>query len=82
MDKELFQNRDNKEKSLMVTFQIGQMYYQVYRRDLFSELFCFDLTRVVGTVCKLFADDCKLYHNRALEADQKESQDDIDIMCK
>ena len=33
-----------------------------------------DLQGVVGSVCKLFADDCKLYHNIASEAGQKELQ--------
>ena len=31
-----------------------------------------DLPGVVGSVCKLFADDCKLYSSIASEADQKE----------
>ena len=65
----------------MVTFQIGQIYYQVYHRDLFLVLL-FDLPRVVGTVCKFFADDCKLYYNIASEADREELQEDIERICK
>ena len=30
-----------------------------------------DLPGVVGSVCKLFADDCILYRNMASESDQK-----------
>ena len=37
-----------------------------------------DLPGVVGSVCKLFADDCKLYSSIASEADQKDLQEDIE----
>ena len=37
-----------------------------------------DLPGVVGSVCRLFADDCKLYRNIKSDADLKELQDDID----
>ena len=40
-----------------------------------------DLPGVVGSICKLFADDCKLYGNIASEADQK-LQEDIERLCK
>ena len=33
------------------------------------------LPGVLGSVCKLFADDCKLYSSIAAEADQKEIQE-------
>ena len=39
-----------------------------------------DLPGVVGSVCKLFADDCKLYSSTASEADQKELQEDIETL--
>ena len=45
-------------------------------------LYINDLPGVVGSVCKLFADDCKLYRNIASEADQKELQEDIERLCK
>ena len=45
-------------------------------------LYINDLPGVMGSECKLFADDCKLYHNIASEADQKELQEDIEILCK
>ena len=45
-------------------------------------LYINDLSGVMGSVCKLFADDCKLYGNIALEADQKELQEDIERLCK
>ena len=45
-------------------------------------LYINDLSGVVGSVCKLFEDDCKLYRNTASEADQKELQEDIEILCK
>ena len=41
-----------------------------------------DLPGVVGSVCRLFADDCKLYRNIKSDADLKELQDDIDRLCK
>ena len=47
-----------------------------------SILYINDLPGVVGSVCKLFADDCKLYRNIASEADQKELQEDIERLCK
>ena len=37
-------------------------------------IFIDDLPGVVGSVCKLFADDCKLYKNIESEADLKELQ--------
>ena len=40
------------------------------------------LPGVVGSVCKLFADDCKLYRNIESEADMKELQEDIERLCK
>ena len=44
-------------------------------------IFINDLPGVVGNVCKLFADDCKLYKNIKSEADLKELQEDIYIDC-
>ena len=44
-------------------------------------IFINDLPGVVGSVCKLFADDCKLYKNIESEADLKELQDDILRLC-
>ena len=41
-----------------------------------------DLPGVVGSVCKLFADNCKLYHNIKSVADMKELQEDIERLCK
>ena len=41
-----------------------------------------DLPGVVGSICRLFADDSKLYRNIKCDADLKELQDDIDILCK
>ena len=41
-----------------------------------------DLPGVVGSVCKLFVDDCKLYSSIASEADQKELQKDTERLCK
>ena len=37
---------------------------------------------MVGSVCKLFADDRKLYRNIESEADLKELQEDIERLCK
>ena len=37
---------------------------------------------IVGSVCKLFADDRKLYRNIESEADLKELQEDIERLCK
>ena len=45
-------------------------------------LYINDLPGVVGSVCKLFADDCKLYRNIASKAGQKELQEDIERLCK
>ena len=45
-------------------------------------LYINDLPGVVGSVCKLFADDCKRYRNIASEADQEEFQKDIERLCK
>ena len=45
-------------------------------------LYINDLPGVVGSVCKLFADDCKLYKNIKSEADQRELQEDINRLCK
>ena len=45
-------------------------------------LYINDLPGVIGSACKLFADDCKLFHNIASEADQKELQKDIERLCK
>ena len=44
-------------------------------------LYINDLPEVVGSACKLFADDCKLYHNIASEADQRELQKYIERLC-
>ena len=41
-----------------------------------------DLPGVVGSVCKLFANDCKLYSSIASETDQKELQEDIERLCQ
>ena len=41
-----------------------------------------DLHLVVGSVCKLFADDCKLYCNIESEADMMELQEDTERLCK
>ena len=41
-----------------------------------------DLPGVVGSVCKLFADDCKLYRNIESEAYMMELQEDIERLCK
>ena len=41
-----------------------------------------DLPGMVGSVCKLFADDRKLYRNIESEADLKELQEDIERLCK
>ena len=45
-------------------------------------IFINDLPGVVGSVCKLFADDCKLYKNIESEADLKELQEDILRLCQ
>ena len=45
-------------------------------------IFINDLPGVVGNVCKLFADDCKLYKNIKSEADLKELQEDIYRLCQ
>lgn len=45
-------------------------------------IFVNDLPEVVGNVCKLFADDCKLYRNIRNPLDQQDLQDDIDRLCK
>ena len=45
-------------------------------------IFINDLPGVVGNVCKLFADDCKLYKNIKSEADLKERQEDIYRLCQ
>ena len=37
---------------------------------------------MVGSVCKLFAVDCKLYSYIESEADMKELQEDIERLCK
>ena len=39
------------------------------------------LPGVLGSVCKLFANDCKLYHNIESEGDMKELQEDIERLC-
>lgn len=44
-------------------------------------IFVNDLPEVVGNVCKLFADDCKLYKNIKCKTDQIELQEDIDRLC-
>ena len=41
-----------------------------------------DLLGVVESVCKLFADDCKLCSSIASEGGQKELQEDIERLCK
>ena len=45
-------------------------------------IFINDLPEVVGSVCCLFADDCKLYRNIASVVDQEELQEDILSLCK
>ena len=45
-------------------------------------LYINDLPGVVGSVCQLFADDCKLYRNIKSEADLRELQEDIDRLCQ
>ena len=45
-------------------------------------IFINDLPGVVGNVCKLFADDCKLHKNIKSEADLKELQEDIYRLCQ
>jgi len=40
------------------------------------------MPEVVGSVCKLFADDCKLYRCITNANEQVELQDDIDKLCK
>ena len=45
-------------------------------------IFINDLPGVVGNVCKLFADDCKLYKNIKSEAGLKELQEDIYRLCQ
>ena len=45
-------------------------------------IFINDLPGAVGNVCKLFADDCKLYKNIKSEADLKELQEDIYRLCQ
>ena len=45
-------------------------------------IFVNDLPEAVGNVCKLFADDCKLYSNIKSPVDQMELQEDIDRLCK
>ena len=57
---------------------------QVYHSDLSSVLFCLylyrnDLSGVVRSFCKLFANDCKLCHKIASEAGQKELQECFNI---
>ena len=41
-----------------------------------------DLPGVVGSVCKLYADECKLYRNIESQADMMELQEDIERVCK
>ena len=45
-------------------------------------LFIIYINDLVGSVCKLFADDCKLYRNIESEADMMELQEDIERLCK
>ena len=45
-------------------------------------IFINDLPSVVGNVCKLFADDCKLYKIIKSKLDQDDLQNDIDNLCK
>lgn len=45
-------------------------------------VFINDLPGVVGSVCQLFADDCKMYKNITAEADQRELQEDIMRLCQ
>ena len=45
-------------------------------------IFINDLPGVAGNVCKLFADDCKLYKNIKSEVDLKELQEDIYRLCQ
>lgn len=45
-------------------------------------IFINDLPGVVGSVCRLFADDCKLYRNIASVVDQEELQEDILSLCE
>ena len=51
-------------------------------RPILFLLYINDLPGVMGSVCKLFGDDCKLYRNKASEVDRKELQEDIEILCK
>ena len=67
----------------MVTFHSGQEYYQEYSsRPILFILYINDLQGVVGSICKLFVDDCKLYRNISSEADQKDLQEDIGRLCE
>ena len=45
-------------------------------------IFINDLPGVVGNVCKLFADDSRLYKNIKSEADLKELQEGIYKLCQ
>ena len=45
-------------------------------------LYINDLPGFEASVCKLFADDSKLYRYIASEADQKELQEDTERLCK
>lgn len=45
-------------------------------------IFVNDLPEVVGSTCRLFADDCKLYRTVSSEQDQKELQEDINRLCQ
>ena len=45
-------------------------------------IFINDLPEVVGSMCKIFADDCKLYGSISSRADQDQLQEDINRLCQ
>ena len=51
-------------------------------RPLLFIIYINDLPGVVGSVCKLFADECKLYRNIESKVDMMELQEDIERVCK
>ena len=54
----------------------------IYSRTNFVYTIYKEPARRRGNVCKLFADDCKLYRKIASEADPMELQEDIERLCK
>ena len=44
-------------------------------------IFVNDIPDAVGNICKLFADDCKLYKSIKTVTDQEELQKDLDSLC-